>query len=163
MNTTLRALINQAERLVRAGVCEEAVALCHAILRRYPRYARCYRILAEAYLGLAEYEEAAKLFRRALGVDPEDPVPYAGLGIIFEERGLLEEAIWQLERAFELAPGRDELRRELGRLYERRARRGLAGPIVWQRLAQLIRPQVRRPACIPVVQVREDQTCVNSP
>lgn len=120
MNTTLRALINQAERLVRAGVCEEAVALCHAILRRYPRYARCYRILAEAYLGLAEYEEAAKLFRRALGVDPEDPVPYAGLGIIFEERGLLEEAIWQLERAFELAPGRDELRRELGRLYERR-------------------------------------------
>lgn len=120
MNTTLRALINQAERLVRTGVYEEGVALCHAILRRYPRYARCYRILGEAYLGLAEYEEAARLFRRALGVDPEDPVAYAGLGIIFEERGLLEEAIWQLERAFELAPGRDELRRELGRLYERR-------------------------------------------
>jgi tetratricopeptide (TPR) repeat protein len=120
MNTTLRALINQAERLVRAGGYEEAIALCHAILRRYPRYARCYRVLGEAYLGLAEYEEAAKLFRRVLGVDPEDPIPYAGLGIIFEERGLLEEAIWQLERAFELAPGRDELRSELGRLYERR-------------------------------------------
>ena len=124
MNTTLRALINQAERLVRAGVCEEAIALCHAILRRYPRYARCYRILGEAYLSLAEYEEAARLFRRVLGVHPEDPIPYAGLGIIFEERGLLEEAIWQLERAFELAPGRDELRHELGRLYKRRGSPG---------------------------------------
>ena len=120
MNTTLRALTSQAERLVRTEGYEEAIALCHAILRRYPRYARCYRILGEAHLGLGEHEEAANLFRRALGVDPEDPVAYAGLGIIFEERGLLEEAIWQLERAFELAPGRDELRRELARLYAQR-------------------------------------------
>jgi tetratricopeptide (TPR) repeat protein len=120
MNTTLRALVNQAERLVQNEAYQEAIALCQAILRRYPRYARCYRILGEAYLGLAEPEEAAKLFRRVLGVDPEDPVPYAGLAIIFEERGLLEEAIWQLERAFELAPSRDELRRELARLYRQR-------------------------------------------
>lgn len=120
MNTTLRALVSQAERLVQNEAYQEAIALCQAILRRYPRYARCYRILGEAYLGLAEPEEAAKLFRRVLGVDPEDPVPYAGLAIIFEERGLLEEAIWQLERAFELAPSRDELRRELARLYGQR-------------------------------------------
>ncbi len=120
MNTTLRALVNQAERLVQNESYQEAIALCQAILRRYPRYARCYRILGEAYLGLAEPEEAARLFRRVLGVDPEDPVPYAGLAIIFEERGLLEEAIWQIERAFELAPSRDELRRELARLYQQR-------------------------------------------
>ncbi len=120
MNTTLRALVNQAERLVRTEVYEEAIALCHAILRRYPRYARCYRILGQAYLGLGEHEEAANLFRRALGVDAEDPVAYAGLGVIFEERGLLEEAIWQLERAFELAPEQGELRSELARLYAER-------------------------------------------
>ncbi|MGQ9681780.1 MAG: tetratricopeptide repeat protein [Anaerolineae bacterium] len=119
-NTTLRALTNQAERLVRMGVCEETIALCQAILRRYPRYARCYRILGQAYMGLAEYEEAARLFRRALGVDPEDALAYAGLGVIFEERGLLDEAIWQLQRAYELSPGREVLRRELTRLYERR-------------------------------------------
>lgn len=118
--TTLQALINQAERQVRAEAYEEAIALCHAVLRRYPRYARCYRILGEAYLGLGEHEEAANLFRRSLGVDVEDAIAYAGLSIIFEERGLLDEAIWQMERAFELAPGRDELRRELARLYEQR-------------------------------------------
>ena len=120
MNTTLQALLNQAERLVRAEAYKEAIALCHAILRRYPRCARCYRILGEAYLGQGEHEEAANLFRRVLGVDPEDPIAYAGLGLIFEERGLLQEAIWQMERAFELAPGRDELRHELGRLYAQR-------------------------------------------
>ena len=118
MNTTLRALVNQADRLVRYEAYEEALALCHAILRRYPRYAHCYRILGQAYLGLGEHEEAANLFRRALGVDAEDPIAYAGLGLIFASRGLLEEAIWQLERAFELAPGNDELRRELARLYQ---------------------------------------------
>ncbi|HOG48022.1 MAG TPA: tetratricopeptide repeat protein, partial [Anaerolineae bacterium] len=117
MNTTLRALVNQAERLVRAEVYEEAIALCHAILRGYPRYVRGYRILAEAHLGLGNHGEAADLFRRTLGVDPEDPLGYAGLGIIFASRGLREEAIWQLERAFELAPGRDGLRGELARLY----------------------------------------------
>jgi len=45
----------------------------------------------------------------------------------------------------------------------RRARRRLPGPIVWQRLPQLVRPQIRSLACVPVVQVRKDQTCVNSP
>lgn len=120
MNTTLRALVSQAERLVQTEAYQEAIAICHAILRRHPRFARCYRILAEAYLGLGEHSEAADLFRRALGVDPEDPVAYAGLGIVFAERGLREEAIWQLERAFELAPGRDGLRRELARLYQER-------------------------------------------
>jgi len=124
MNTTLRALVGQAERLVRTEAYEEAIAICHAILRRYPRFARCYRILAEAHLGLGDYSEAADLLRRALGVDPEDPVAYAGLGIIFAERGLREEAIWQLERAFELAPGRDGLRRELARLYRERGSSG---------------------------------------
>ena len=132
MNTTLRALVSQTERLVRTEAYDEAIALCHAILRRYPRYARCYRILGEAYLGVGEHEEAANLFRRALGVDPEDPIAYAGLGVIFEDRGLIEEAIWQLERAFELAPGRDELRRELARLYEQR---GSPGPVQLTRAA----------------------------
>jgi len=117
MNTTLRALVNQAERLVRTEAYQEAIALSHAVLRRYPRYARCYRILGQAHLGLGDFEEAANLFRRALGVDAEDPLAYAGLGVIYEERGLLDEAIWQMERAFELASGRDELRRELARLY----------------------------------------------
>jgi tetratricopeptide (TPR) repeat protein len=120
MNTTLRALVGQAERLVRTEAYEEAIALCHAILRRHPRYARVYRTLAEAHLALGEHGAAADLFRRALGVDPEDPIGYAGLGLIFAERGLREEAIWQLERAFELAPGRDGLRRELSRLYTER-------------------------------------------
>ena len=124
MNTTLRALVSQAERLVQTEAYEEAIAICHAILRRHPRFARCYRFLAEAYLGLGEHSEAADLFRRALGVDPEDPVAYAGLGIVFAERGLREEAIWQLERAFELAPGRDGLRRELARLYQERGSPG---------------------------------------
>lgn len=132
MDTTLGALINQAGRLVQAEVYEEAVALCHAILRRYPRYARCYRILGEAYLGLGEYEGAADLLRRALGVDPEDPIAYAGMGVILEERNLLQEAIWQFERAFELAPAQDELRRELGRLY---TRRGLPGRVQLTRAA----------------------------
>jgi tetratricopeptide (TPR) repeat protein len=60
------------------------------------------------------------MFRRVLSADPEEPVAYAGLGAIYEERGLVEEAIWQMERAMELSPRNAEIRRALRNLYEKR-------------------------------------------
>jgi tetratricopeptide (TPR) repeat protein len=89
-------------------------------LKHYPRHVLAYRLLGEACLEKGDYVEAANFFKRVLGADTEDMVVYVGLGIIFNEQGALDEAIWQLERAFELSPGNAEIRNELQRLYSER-------------------------------------------
>ncbi len=117
---SLRARCEQARDQLRAGEYDRAIAHCRALLMLYPKYVPPYTIMGEAYLAKGEHAEAANLFRRALGANPEATIPYAGLGLIYEERGLLEEAIWQLERAFELAPHNKEIRASLLDLYTQR-------------------------------------------
>jgi len=117
---SLRAHCDKAREQLRAGEYDRAINYCRALLALYPRYVPAYTIMGEAYLAKGEHAEAANLFRRTLGADPEATIPYAGLGLIYEERGLLEEAIWQLERAFELAPHNKEIRASLLDLYTQR-------------------------------------------
>lgn len=117
---SLRGHCDKAREQLRAGEYDRAIAHCRALLMLYPRCVPAYTIMGEAYLAKGEHAEAANLFRRALGADPEATIPYAGLGLIYEERGLLEEAIWQLERAFELAPHNKEIRASLLDLYTQR-------------------------------------------
>ena len=117
---SLRGHCDTAREQLRAGKYDRAIAHCRALLMLYPRYVPAYTIMGEAYLAKGEHAEAANLFRRTLGADPEATIPYAGLGLIYEERGLLEEAIWQLERAFELAPHNKEIRASLLDLYTQR-------------------------------------------
>jgi tetratricopeptide (TPR) repeat protein len=115
--TSLSKYCDEAKELIRADSYEQAIAICRHILRRYPKHVRAYRLLGEACLEKGDHVEAANLFKRVLGVDMEDMLVYVGLGIIFDEQGALDEAIWQLERAFELSPGNAEIRGELQRLY----------------------------------------------
>ncbi len=114
---TLSEYCDEAKELIRADSYDQAIAICRHILKQYPRYIRAYRVLGEACLEKGDYIEAANLFKRVLGADMEDMVVYVGLGIVFDEQGALDEAIWQLERAFELNPGNAEIRKELQRLY----------------------------------------------
>jgi len=114
---TLSKYCDEARELIRADSYDQAIAICRHILKQYPRYVRAYRLLGEACLEKGDYIEAANLFKRVLGADMEDMVVYVGLGIVFDEQGALDEAIWQLERAFELNPGNAEIRKELQRLY----------------------------------------------
>jgi tetratricopeptide (TPR) repeat protein len=115
--TTLSEYCDKAKELVRTESYDQAIAICRHILKHYPKYVRAYRLMGEACLEKGDYVEAASLFKRVLGADMEDMVVRVGLGIVFDEQGALDEAIWQLERAFELSPGNAEIRMELQRLY----------------------------------------------
>ena len=117
---TLSEYCEEAKKLIRADSYDEAIAICRHILTHFPKHVRSYRLLGEACLEKGDYVEAANFFKRVLSVDLEDVVVYVGLSIVFDEEGALEEAIWQLERAFELSPGNAEIRKELQRLYGER-------------------------------------------
>ena len=114
---TLSKYCDEAKELIRADSYDQAIAICRHILKHHPKYVRAYRLLGEACLEKGDYVEAANFFKRVLGADMEDMVVYVGLGIIFDEQSALDEAIWQLEQAFELSPGNAEIRGELQRLY----------------------------------------------
>jgi tetratricopeptide (TPR) repeat protein len=117
---TLREYCDKAKELIEAESYDRAIAICRHILKHYPRHIRSYRLMGEASLEQGDYVEAANLFKRVLSADMEDVVVYAGLGIVYDEEGAVDEAIWQLERAFELTPGNAEIRKELQRLYTER-------------------------------------------
>ncbi len=116
----LHEYCEEVKELIRSDSYDQAIIICRHILEHFPRHVTSYRLLGEASLEKGDYVEAANLFKRVLSVDLEDVIGYVGLGIIYDEQGALEEAIWQLERAFELTPGNAEIRGELQRLYSER-------------------------------------------
>ncbi len=111
---------DEVKGLIKAQSIDEAIIICRHILERFPKYIMPYRLLGEAALEREEHDEAASLFTRVLGANPEDAIAHVGLAVVHDEKKELEEAIWHLERAFELAPGNTEIRQELKRLYGER-------------------------------------------
>jgi len=106
--------------LMTRGRQDEAIAHCRHILSFYPRHCQTYRLMGEACLAKEMYQEARDFFQRTLSADPEDLCAWLGLGRAYGEHGMLEEAIWAVESAFELEPGHGEVRQELERLYGQR-------------------------------------------
>ena len=116
----LKEYTARIKELIHSERHDEAIAHCRHILRYYPRHIETYCLLGEACLEKGMYREAIEFFQRTLSADPENFIARVGLGIIYGEQGATPEAIWQMERAFELAPGNPEVRRELQRLYAQR-------------------------------------------
>jgi tetratricopeptide (TPR) repeat protein len=113
----LKDYTTKIKGMIREVRLDEAIHHCQHILRHYPKHIDTYCLLGEACLERELYREAIEFFQRTLSADPENLIARVGLGVIYDEQRALPEAIWQLERAFELAPGNAEVRRELQRLY----------------------------------------------
>lgn len=114
---TLSAYIDEIANFIDIDRSDEAITLCKHILRYYPKHIDTYRLMAEAMLKQSNLESAQELFRRVLSADPENVVAYARLATIFEKQHEIAEALWHLERAYELAPTHQEIRTQLLRLY----------------------------------------------
>ena len=110
----------RARELLDTGAHDQAIAICQHILHYYPKDVMTYQLLGEICLDKRDYSQAIDFFQRVLSADPENFIARVGLSICFDEGGSVEEAIWQLERAFELNPGSVEVRSELRRLYSQR-------------------------------------------
>ncbi|MBN1658473.1 MAG: tetratricopeptide repeat protein, partial [Anaerolineae bacterium] len=108
------------KELIHNDLHDDAIAHCQHILRHHPKHIETYSLLGEACLEKQMLREAIEFFQRTLSADPESFIARVGLGIIYDAQGAFPEAVWQFERAFELAPGNSEVRRELQRLYAQR-------------------------------------------
>ncbi|NUQ85507.1 MAG: tetratricopeptide repeat protein, partial [Anaerolineales bacterium] len=117
---SLRAYNREIEALIDRGELDEAVAHCQHILKTYPKHLETYRLLGKAYLESKRYNEAVDIFSRVLAAEPNDFVAHVGMSIIRDEQGKLDDAIWHMERAFEVQSANPAIQAELQRLYGRR-------------------------------------------
>ena len=73
--------------------------------------------MGKALLEQQDYSAANDLFLRILGVDPNDFISHVGLSIIYKEESQYDQALWHLERAFEIQPYNVAIQGELRQLY----------------------------------------------
>src|SRR5512146_4836 len=116
----LRVYNREIETMVDRGLLDEAIAHCRHILKTFPKHLETYRLLGKAYLEYKRYPDAADIFSRVLVSVPNDFVANVGVSIIRDEENKLDEAIWHMERAFEVQPSNAAIQSEMQRLYGRR-------------------------------------------
>src|SRR5258708_34472640 len=114
----LHDLVEQARAHLRAGSYSDAFALARHILHFYPKHIETYAVLAQVSLATNDLAGANDLLRRVLSADPENIIALSGMGLISEAQDKYDEALWYLERAYEIQPSNDELRSELLRIRE---------------------------------------------
>lgn len=118
---SLRAYNGEIEGLIEHGQrLDEAVAHCLHILKTYPKHLETYRLLGKSYLEAKRYDQAVDIFQRVLVAVPDDFVSHVGMSIVSDDQGKLDEAIWHMERAFEVQPSNAAIQGELQRLFGRR-------------------------------------------
>ena len=113
---SLRIYDREIERLIEQGHTDEAIAHCRHILKVFPKHLETYRLLGKAYLEARRYGEAVDIFGRLLMAVPDDFVAHVGLSIIRDEENKLDDAIWHMERAFEVQSSNAAIQSELQRL-----------------------------------------------
>ena len=116
----LRAYDREIEQLIEKGEHDQAIAHCKHVLKYFPKHIDTYRLLGKAYLECQRYGDASDIFQRVLSSIPEDFVSHVGMSIIREDEGNLDEALWHMERAFEMQPANSAVQNELKRLCGRR-------------------------------------------
>jgi tetratricopeptide (TPR) repeat protein len=119
-NVSLRIYNREIETLVESGQLDEAIAHCRHILNVYPKHLETYRMIGKAYLEAKRYDEATDIFERILMAVPDDFVAHVGMSIIRDEQKSMDDAIWYMQRAFEVQPSNSAIQAELQRLYGRR-------------------------------------------
>ena len=116
----MRSYLHEIEKHIESGRTDQAIAHCRHILQSYPKYVDAYRLLGKAYLESQRYGDAGDIFQRVLSSVPDDFVSHVGMSIIREDEGNLDEAIWHMERGFEVQPSNNAIQEELRRLYGKR-------------------------------------------
>jgi tetratricopeptide (TPR) repeat protein len=96
----------------------QALAVLEELIELRPTQWDYYVKAFELYDELKAYEEMSKTLARAVGKAPEQPELRYFLGIAYEKRGLLVEAIHQFEAALKLAPKNIDYLVHLAGLYE---------------------------------------------
>ena len=95
-------ILGRAELLLRIGRIDEAIVGYRQAIKRWPDSATALNALGYTLADRTDqYEEAEKLIRKALKIDPKSPAIIDSLGWVLYKLGRHEEALHELQRAYE--------------------------------------------------------------
>jgi tetratricopeptide (TPR) repeat protein len=95
--------LGKAELLLRMGRQDEALRLYRDAVDRWPDSSLSLNALGYTLADRTDrYSEAAKLIRKALDIDPDSAAIIDSYGWVLYRQGRYEEALTELERAYEL-------------------------------------------------------------
>ncbi len=96
-------MLGRAELLLRMGELDEAIGQYEAAVKRWPDSALALNALGYTLADRTdEHREAEKLIRKAMKLEPENPAIIDSLGWVLYKLGRHEEALVELERAYEM-------------------------------------------------------------
>jgi tetratricopeptide (TPR) repeat protein len=101
---TLKAYYAHLDDLLGRRAYEEVAAHSQHILGRYPQNLEALRRLGKARLESGQSDEASRAFVNVLRLAPFDADAFIGLGEVAQRKGVGEQAIYYLERAYEQEP-----------------------------------------------------------
>jgi tetratricopeptide (TPR) repeat protein len=101
-----RARHREAAALAGEGHMEAAVAVLREVIRDAPDWAEGYLSLSEALASLGDHAGALEAANQAVRVDPADPIPWQGVGVLRMLGGELEGGVAAFDRSLELDPSR---------------------------------------------------------
>lgn len=104
----------------------DKVAFWEDNISKHPFAYRPYENLGKAYYSAGDLWSAQEAFARALQLNPDAAQPHVGLGVLYDELGLREQAITLLEKALTMEGQRSLAAYSLGVVYEKTAEYGKA-------------------------------------
>ena len=97
--------LGRAELMLRMGLLEDSISAYRDAANRWPESSVTLNALGYTLADRThEYREAEKLIRKALKYDPGSPAIIDSLGWVLYKRGKSDDALEQLETAYELFP-----------------------------------------------------------
>jgi tetratricopeptide (TPR) repeat protein len=103
------------------GEFSKAVDVLKELLRTYPqRQDQIYFLVASSYFGMGKLEESENAFRKAIELNPKEPLYYESYATLLRKQGSarIDDALAELKQAAQLAPQDPPLLCQIGLSYE---------------------------------------------
>jgi Tfp pilus assembly protein PilF len=115
---SLREYLNDIHQMIERERIPQAFAHIRHVMAHYPRNINAYRLLGRVLVQQRQWNDAEDIFRRLLGVMPNDVTAHFELSQIYQHMGKGERALWHIERAFDQAPNDETILQQLRNLYQ---------------------------------------------
>ena len=81
---------------------DDAVAAFSELVEQYPDYIDGPIGLGHAYERQGKYDEAIQAIKKAIEIDPTDPLVYTSLSVCYQRKGMIQEAEDAMAKSQEL-------------------------------------------------------------
>ena len=128
----INVLADSARKLADQGNLVEAERVYRILIQNAPYHVRALNFLAVRTMERGELDESLRFLEQALRADPDRPILYQNLGLVYKARGELDLALAALDRAVALRPDFHTALFHKGALLEALGRTDEAVALYWR-------------------------------